>query len=157
MPVCTRCGTEIGFFGTVVDGKCIKCLEAIERGAPETLEDKQVIDERLARIILTTEASHNLPVAERVGVLTSEYVVGINIFRDIAAAFRDAFGGRSETMQRGLREAKEAALEDLRAQAVDLGAEAVVAIDLDYSEISGGGKSMLFLVASGTAVKLEKA
>ena len=32
---------------------------------------------------------------------------------------------------------------------------AVIAVDLDYSEFSGGGKSMLFLVASGTAVVAE--
>ena len=42
-----------------------------------------------------------------------------------------------------------------RQEAHALGADAVVGIDLDYSEISGGGKSMLFLVASGTAVKLS--
>ncbi|MFD2172603.1 YbjQ family protein [Rhodobacter lacus] len=105
---------------------------------------------------MTTETAHDLPVDERLGILTAEYVVGLNIFRDIAAAVRDTFGGRSETMQRGLREAREAALDDLRAQAVQLGADAVVAVDLDYSEISGGGKSMLFLVASGTAVKLSQ-
>lgn len=58
-------------------------------------------------------------------------------------------------MQQGLKEARTAALDELRAEALALGADAVVGIDLDYSEISGGGKSMLFLVASGTAVKLE--
>jgi len=40
-------------------------------------------------------------------------------------------------------------------EAMALGAHAVVGVDLDYSEISGGGKSMLFLVASGTAVTLK--
>ena len=56
-------------------------------------------------------------------------------------------------MQQGLKEARTAALDELRAEALALGADAVVGIDLDYSEISGGGKSMLFLVASGTAVE----
>lgn len=72
----------------------------------------------------------------------------------IDASLRDVVGGRSQTMQRGLREARETALDDLRTQALDLGADAVVSVDLDYSEISGGGKSMLFLVVSGTAVRL---
>lgn len=44
----------------------------------------------------------------------------------------------------------------VRRQAHDLGANAVIGIDLDYSEFSGQGKSMLFLVASGTAVLLGK-
>lgn len=79
----------------------------------------------------------------------------MHLFKDVASAFRDVFGGRSETMQRGLKQARKAALAELRQEAFDLGADAVVGVDLDYSEISGGGKSMLFLVASGTAVKLH--
>ena len=57
-------------------------------------------------------------------------------------------------MQDGLRKARILALQELRQEARELGAEAVVAVDLDYSEISGGGKNMLLLVASGTAVTL---
>lgn len=58
--------------------------------------------------------------------------------------------------QNTLKDARNTALEELRMEAAALGADAVVAVDLDYSKISGGGKSMLFLVASGTAVKLER-
>ena len=46
-------------------------------------------------------------------------------------------------------------MSELKKEADNIGANAVIAVDLDYSEISGGGKSMLFLVASGTAVKVE--
>lgn len=109
----------------------------------------------LEKIILTTEASHNLPVSQRLDIVTAEVVIGMHLFKDIGAVFRDVFGGRSETMQRGLKDARKAALAELRLEAFELGADAVVGIDLDYSEISGGGKSMLFLVASGTAVKLH--
>ena len=109
----------------------------------------------LEKIILTTEASHNLPVAQRLDIVTAEVVIGMHLFKDIGAVLRDVFGGRSETMQRGLKHARKAALAELRLEAFELGADAVVGIDLDYSEISGGGKSMLFLVASGTAVKLH--
>lgn len=58
-------------------------------------------------------------------------------------------------MQDTLRELREQAVEELRQEAARLGADAVVAVDLDYSEFSGGGKSMLFLVANGTAVRLR--
>ena len=87
-------------------------------------------------------------------VAAAEVVIGMHLFKDIASAFTDTFGGRSKNMQTGLRQARESALAELRQEAHALGADAVVGIDLDYSEISGGGKSMLFLVASGTAVKL---
>lgn len=58
-------------------------------------------------------------------------------------------------MNFGRKKAREAALIELRLEAHQLGADAVVGIDLDYSEISGSGKSMLFLVASGTAVRVQ--
>jgi uncharacterized protein YbjQ (UPF0145 family) len=111
--------------------------------------------EAAAGIILTTETAHNLPVTGRLGIVSAECVIGMHLFKDIAAAFRDTFGGRSQSMQDVLREARVTALDDLRREAYELGADAVVGIALNYNEISGGGKSMLFLVASGTAVNLQ--
>ena len=72
-----------------------------------------------------------------------------------SAAFRDLVGGRSGTHQKALQQARATCLEDLAQKAGELGADAVVGVDLDYNEISGGGKGMLFLVASGTAVRLR--
>ena len=68
---------------------------------------------------------------------------------------RDFIGGRSNTHQKALREARETCLKELAATASEVGADAVVGVDLDYSEISGGGKGMLLLVATGTAAKLK--
>lgn len=78
----------------------------------------------------------------------------MNILRDFFAGVTDATGGRSGSTQGVLRDARRTAMLELRAEAFALGADAVVGVDLDYSEFSGGGKSMLFVVASGTAVKL---
>ncbi len=109
-------------------------------------------------IILTTEpAMEGYRVTERLGVITAECVFGMNLFRDMFASVRDIFGGRSKASQKVLRDARETCLNELREEAAERGANAVVAIDLDYSEISGNGKSMLFLVASGTAVRVTKA
>ncbi|MFC1579546.1 YbjQ family protein [Thermodesulfobacteriota bacterium] len=68
----------------------------------------------------------------------------------------DMFGGRSGATQKVLRDARKVCLYELRREAFSLGANAVIVVDLDYSQFSGQGKSMLFLVASGTAVKVEK-
>lgn len=73
------------------------------------------------------------------------------------AGFRDVFGGRNKSSRNALRDARIACLDELRREAEEMGANAVIGIDRDYSEISGGGKSMLFLVAAGTAVKVAKA
>jgi uncharacterized protein YbjQ (UPF0145 family) len=80
----------------------------------------------------------------------------MNFFHDLFASFSDFARGRSKTYQKNLRAAKDSCLYELREEADKIGGNAVIAVDLDYSEISGGGKSMLFLVANGTAVRVEK-
>ena len=79
----------------------------------------------------------------------------MNIFKDLFAAFSDFFGGRSNVTQNLLKDARDNVLLELRKEAYERGADAVIAVDLDYSEFSGGGKSMLFIVASGTAIKIN--
>ena len=108
----------------------------------------------LTRLVTT----HSLPgreTREALGIVSAECVLGINVFRDLLGGLRDIVGGRSGTHQKALREARVTCLDELAEQASALGAEAVVGIDLDYSEISGGGKGMVLLVATGTAVRLR--
>ena len=104
--------------------------------------------------LTTTHAVPNRNIEETLGIVSAECVLGINVFRDILGGIRDIVGGRSRTHQKALREARESCLTELAVQATELGADAVVGVDLDFSEISGGGKGMVFLVASGTAVRL---
>jgi uncharacterized protein YbjQ (UPF0145 family) len=125
-----------------------------------SVEDRaeQIVEqERLNGIVLTTESTPALPIAERLGIITAECVYGMNVFRDLFASVRDVVGGRSGATQNVLRDAKDEALAELRRQAFLMDADAVVAVDLDYTEFSGGGKSMLVCIASGTAVKLNSA
>lgn len=89
-----------------------------------------------------------------IDIVTAECVFGMNLFRDFFAGLSDITGGRSESTQKVLREARRTCLTELRREAHRIGANAVIAVDLDYSEFSGQGKSMLFLVASGTAVEI---
>lgn len=94
-------------------------------------------------------------VEEELEIVAAECSFGMNIFQDLLAGASDIVGGRSQTTQRALRDARKTCLNELRREASTLGADAVIAVDLDYSEFSGQGKSMLFLVASGTAVRLK--
>jgi uncharacterized protein YbjQ (UPF0145 family) len=85
-----------------------------------------------------------------------EAILGTNIFKDFLAGIRDIVGGRSGAYEKSLREAREIALDELKAEALSLGANAIVGIDLDYENISAGGNSsMLMVSASGTAVQLD--
>ncbi len=156
MAVCSVCGKDVWRLD-MVKGVCIECKykqDAHNLAAAHEENDKHT--HAASQIIVTTETAIDLRITERIDVISAEVVIGMNIFKDVASLARDVFGGRSNVMQKGLREARKAALAELRAEALDIGADAVIGVDLDYSEISGGGKSMLFLVASGTAVRLDK-
>ena len=109
-----------------------------------------------ARVVLTTTANvPNKEIKEVVAIVSAEVAVGMNIFKDMFSAVRDVVGGRAGAVQNTLRDVRGQALDELRQEASRVGADAVVAVDLDYSEFSGGGRSMLFIVANGTAVKLR--
>lgn len=134
-----------------------KIQEAIDNKDYESLPI-DVIDELAKDIILTTEpVMDGYFVEERLEIITAECVFGMNIFRDMFAGIRDIFGGRSSASQKVLRDSRKTCLTELRREALMVDANAVIAVDLDYSEISGDDKSMLFLVASGTAVRVRPA
>ncbi len=106
-------------------------------------------------IVVTTPSLEGRTIADYKGIVSGEAILGANIFRDLFAGIRDIVGGRSAAYERELREAKRMAIEEMAVQAVALGANAVVAVDLDYETIDlGGGGGMLMLSASGTAVLL---
>ncbi|MDD2662219.1 MAG: heavy metal-binding domain-containing protein [Dechloromonas sp.] len=85
------------------------------------------------------------------GVVAGEAVLGANLFKDMFASIRDIVGGRSGTYEKELRRARQIALDELADQARELGANAVVGIDLDY-EVLREKNGMLMVSASGTAV-----
>jgi len=105
-------------------------------------------------IITTTDGVEGRKVAQYLGIVTGEAVMGTNVFRDMFAGIRDIVGGRSGSYQKELRKAKELAMETLLENAQELGADAIVGCDLDYEVIGGDDKTMLMVVANGTAVKL---
>lgn len=105
-------------------------------------------------IITTTDSVEGRPVAAYLGVVSGDAVMGTNIFKDFFAGIRDIVGGRSGAYEKELQKAKAFALEDMKAQAAELGADAIIAVDLDYEAISSDKTCMLMVSANGTAVKL---
>lgn len=103
-------------------------------------------------LITTTNTIEGRPIQEYLGVVTGETILGANIFKDIGGAFRDVFGGRAGAWEGELRKARESALEEMSAAAAQLGATAVIAVDIDYETVGSG--NMLMVTAAGTAVRL---
>jgi len=103
-------------------------------------------------ILSTTNTLDNKNIQEYLGIVSGEAIIGANLFRDIIASITDIVGGRSAAYEKVLKEAKESALKEMQDNALKLGANAVIGIDLDYETI-GSGSSMLMVSASGTAIR----
>jgi len=110
---------------------------------------------KIEAILLTTETAPNLNITKRIEIVTAECAFGMNIFKDLFAGVRDIVGGRSEAVQKTMRDSRKTVLYELKKEAYEVGANAVVGVDLDYVEMSSVG-SMVMLVASGTAVMIEE-
>ena len=146
MAECIDCGKELGISFYDVCKDRAECLQR-SRAAAAINERNEVIE----RIILTTETAPNLKITKRIEIVTAECAFGMNIFKDLFADVRNIVGGRSEAVQETMRDSRRIALYELKKEAYEVGANAVVGVDLDYVELSVGG-TMVMLVASGTAV-----
>lgn len=104
-------------------------------------------------IVTTTDQVDGKQVSEYTGIVSGEAILGANLFKDFFAGIRDVVGGRSGAYEKEFRKAKEAALDDMIENAKELGADAVIGVDLDYEVIGGDQKTMLMVSANGTAVK----
>lgn len=104
-------------------------------------------------ILSTTPTLENQPIKAYLGLVAGETIVGANVVRDFFASITDVIGGRAGAYEEVLGRARREALAELEERAADLGADAVVGIDLSYEAVGQTG-SMLMVTATGTAVKL---
>jgi len=107
-------------------------------------------------LILTTPIVEGLRILEYKGLVCARNVRAVNVVRDFFTAFRDIFGGRSESYQHVMTEMQEEALADIRAEARNRGANAVIGFSLDFDNIGSKGKSLLMAYGRGTAVVIEQ-
>lgn len=101
-------------------------------------------------ILSTTPQIEGYTIREYKGVVTGETIIGANFIKDIFASVRDFVGGRSASYEKVLREAKDIAMQEMMERAQQMGANAIVGIDIDYETVGKG--SMLMVATSGTAV-----
>ena len=106
-------------------------------------------------LVITTPSIEGKKIVRYYGIVSGEAILGANIFKDFFAGIRDIVGGRSAAYEKELRQAKDIAITEMTETAEALGANAVIAVDLDYETIGGGSGNMLMVSASGTAVTYE--
>ena len=105
-------------------------------------------------IITTSPTIEGHPVTAYLGIVSGDAILGANVFKDVFAGIRDIVGGRSAAYEKELKSAKTLALQEIEAEAAALGANAIIAVDLDYETVGQNG-SMLMVSVSGTAVTVE--
>ena len=93
-------------------------------------------------------------IVEYKGIVFGEVISGVNMVKDMMAGLTNIFGGRSNTYETELINARQNALREMEERAAQLGANAVVGVDIDY-EVLGADNGMLMVTASGTAVRYE--
>jgi uncharacterized protein YbjQ (UPF0145 family) len=167
---CDECGAKMGWRNRV-GSICVNCnaertmvgvraereaKAAAKQATIDAAKAAVVLSEAAQTVLVTTEAfCPDLKIKERCGIVTAEVAEGMNAIKDMFADLSGTFGGRSGVTQDALRQMREAVLAELKTEAAELGADAVIAVDLDYMEMGTKGR-FLVLVASGTAVKLDK-
>jgi uncharacterized protein YbjQ (UPF0145 family) len=106
-------------------------------------------------IVVTVGELEGKPVKQYLGIVSGEAILGANIFKDFFAGIRDIVGGRAAAYEEELRKAKQIAIEEMTQQARELGANAILGVDLDYESITSGQTGgMLMVSANGTAVRV---
>ncbi len=106
-------------------------------------------------LITTTNSVEGAKIENYFDLISTNVVVGTNFFSDLGASFTDIFGGLSDTYQNKLQGIYKIALDRLRFQANNIGANAIIGLKIDFDEVSGKGKSMFMISAIGTAVKIK--
>jgi uncharacterized protein YbjQ (UPF0145 family) len=105
-------------------------------------------------ITTTTPNIEGKNIEQYLGIVSSEVIIVANVIKDILGGLRDFFGGRSGTYERVIDEARQNAMTELIQRAQAMGANAIVGIDLDFETVGGGG-SMMMVIATGTAVRVN--
>ncbi len=105
-------------------------------------------------LVTTTHNVEGKRILEYKGLVAGEAILGANLFRDLFASIRDIVGGRAGSYEKVLNDARKTAVSEMTDKAEQMGANAVIGVDIDYETVGTNG-SMLMVTAAGTAVRIE--
>lgn len=159
MGMCKSCGKVFNAID-MVDGVCKNCLapEIVEaqeakQAKLDVLKNNKV--EILNSILLTTEATLDLPIEKRIDLISSECVYGMNIIKDLFSFVRDIVGGRIVSIENALKEARAEIIADMKQQAYLMDGDAVIAVRIEHTYNNTNSGNILSVFATGTVVKLK--
>ena len=160
MAECKECGTSIKAW-EAIGGACEDCYslylkkKALLKEREANAEREQAVGELGSVLLTTAHTLQDVTVTKYLGVVSAECAYGMNMFKDMFANVRNLVGGRSAAVEDTMRDSRETVMQELKREAHAKGANAVIAVDLDYTQLGAGGNMMLLVSASGTAVIIE--
>jgi uncharacterized protein YbjQ (UPF0145 family) len=170
MANCSSCDTKLGFMQPSFGDLCYDChydqnirlkenlppSEEVLKQEEQEAKKQEELMEKISAILLTTEVSPNLNVIKRVEIVTSQSAFEINNFKDAAIGLFNPTKGRSSEMEIQIDLLRKRTLNSLKRKAYNVGANAVLGIDINLSTVKIGQISMMMLIATGTAVVIEE-
>lgn len=102
----------------------------------------------------TTPNIEGKEITDYLGIVVGEAILGANIIKDIFGAITDIVGGRSGAYEKEMAKARKIAFSEIEEEALSLGADGIIGIDIDY-EVVGTKGAMMMVSVSGTAVRFR--
>lgn len=161
MAKCRQCGKQLGFVDGLA-GICGDCIASNREGSvalarANSSDEGTQIDAATATaslaIELSTETVCSDATARRLGIVSASCIYGAHLGKDVIAMWRDVIGGRVPSAEKLFADARTECLADLKLAAAKLGATSIVAVQISHQELTGGGKNMVMVSASGTAIR----
>ncbi len=107
-------------------------------------------------IFSSTSSLEGRNIIEYYGIVTGESLIGANVYKDLFSGVRDVVGGRTSKYEEEIQEARVLAIKSMEEKAEELGANAVIGLKIDYSNLGGTMGNTILITAYGTAVKFEE-
>jgi len=147
MPYCRFCGTELSPEANF----CKKCGGAVEALTTST---SQVIHETFDRQfpIVTTPNVPGFKITKVIGIVTGLTPRTRGIFGKFIGGLQSLVGGEVTAFTSEIEKARIEAIERMKSQAKSLGANAIVGVDIETSDLL---QTLIVISATGTAVVIE--
>jgi len=144
---CTRCDKTIGMLDSRYKiGESVYCKFCYNKQ-----QTKRNVD--LDKIIVTTTVNvEGYKIEKYLGIESVEIVMGTGPISELISDFNDFFGQRSTKFEKKLQDAKNMAFNRLKQKAYNNEANAIIGIDLDYTEFTN---NRIGLIVNGTLVKIS--
>ena len=163
MAECKECGKRLGIFSNAIGGMCEDCGARVSHSHSYSLAEqkeneaeRELAHQEIGSMLVTTAHTlQGIEVTKYLGVISAECAYGMNMFKDMFANVRNLVGGRSAAVEDTMRDSRETVLLELKREAHAKGANAVIAVDLDYTQLGSGGNMMVLVSATWTAVVIE--